>query len=357
MSSPPKRPLPPPGDTPSNDTIAADSQNSCEPPVKKLRPSQDSYAQGSSQLAQASAHTSKTPSKVIDLTGNDNDDGFESDEFESLEQLLSVPPPSHTTPAATRAPTSQQKPVSHVKADYTLPKVESGGESDDDKIIDLTKDDTEIHIGRSDGFFGVIKPGTPGVQVRCEGSYQSPSIRRALAPISANTPPRQRGSIYSGTLSPGLAYTGKTSLNSMSRGALMPPKAEYAKELYPGALTPQSRTQQGPLGQRQTPNALKYEDPSTPAYYPMGSVKLEDEEKPTLLKRPAIGRNATPKLTSTPVVDMAKFHANEENLAAMPCAPEPAQLKTKLLKHQLQVIHHPVRVGPHALTLHRHFNG
>ena len=352
MSSPHKRPLPPLGDTPSNDTVAANSQSSCEPPVKKLRPSQDSYAQGSSQLAQASAHASKAPPMVIDLTGNDDDDGLESDEFESLEELLSAPPPSHTTPATARGVTSQPKPVSHMKAEYSLPKIDPDEVSDDCRVIDLTKDNTEIHTGRSDGFVGVIKPGIPGVKVKREGSYQSPSIRRALAPISANTPSYPRGdlrSTYSGTLSPKPAHTAMMNSSPMSRGGLMPVEAEYANELYAGAATPPGRMQQGLWGQHQNPSALKYEDPSTPAYYPSGSVKLEDEKKPTLLKRPASGRNAAPKLTSSPVVDMAKFHANEENLAAMPCAPEPAQLKTKLLKHQLQVIFMP---PPERLLIH-----
>lgn len=280
---------------------------------------------------------------VIDLTGIDDDDGLEPDDFESLEELLSAPPQSHATPAAAWAVTSQPKPVPHVGSDYVLPNIDPGEESDDSKVIDLTKNDTEIHIGRSDGFMGIIKPGTPGVKVKQEGSYQSPSMRRALAPISANTPsPHQRGdwkSTYSGgALSPGLAHTGLMNSGPMSRGSLMPPKAEYTKGLYTGGATPPSRMQQNPWGQRQTPSALKYEDPSTPACYPTGSVKLEGDKKPCLLKRPAICRNASPKITSSPIVDMAKFHVNEQNLAAMPCASEPVQLKTKLLKHQLQVI-------------------
>lgn len=285
---------------------------------------------------------------VVDLTGIDDDDGLESDEFESLEELLSAPPQSYATPAAARTVASQPKPVSYVEPDYSLPKVNPGEESDDCQIIDLTKDDTEIHIGRSDGFLGVIKPGTPGVQVKREGSYQSPSIRRALAPISGNTPSHQRGdlrSTYAGTFSPGPARTSMMNSSPMSRGGLMPPKAEYANGLYAGAATPQGRMQQGPWCQRQTPSALKYEDPRTPAYYPPGSVKLEDDKKPSLLQRSAAGRNTSAKLTSSPVVDMAKFHVNEQNLAAMPCAPAPAQLKTKLLKHQLQVTFVPYASG------------
>lgn len=341
MSSPSKRPPPPLGDTPSNDAVAANDRSSCEPPLKKLRSSQDSCAQDSSQLSQASTHASKPPPMVVDLTGIDDDDGLEPDGFESLEELLSAPPQSHTTSAAARAVASQPKPVSYVKADYTLPKVDSGEESDDSRVIDLTKDDTEIHIGRSDGFVGVIKPGTPGVQVKREGTYQSPSVRRALAPISGNTPSHQRGDLrptYSGTLSPGLAQTGMMKSSPVSQGGLMPPKAEYANELHAGAATPQGRMPQGPWDQRYTPSALKYEDPSTPTFYATGSVKREDEKKPSLLERSAVGQNTSAKLTSSPVVDMAKFHVNERNLAAMPCAPEPAQLKTKLLKHQLQVV-------------------
>ncbi|MBE3049247.1 hypothetical protein IMZ48_43460 [Candidatus Bathyarchaeota archaeon] len=175
-----------------------------------------------------------------------------------------------------------------------MSKIDAGEESDDSGVIDLTRN-TEFEVGRTDGFIGIIKPGTPGVTVKRKGAFEATASpkRRPMAPVPTDTPPPRKWDSWKPT-----------------------PAQDYKT------------------------------DP----------VKFDDEDKkPSRRKSPSDG---PPKLTSSPGFDMAKFLANEQNLAAMPSADHLPQLKTKLLPHQLQVISmfHATAACPPA-DLNRHFTG
>lgn len=265
-------------------------------------------------LSAASQNSQATPAPVATDGFDVHDDDLGPDEFESLDELLGIPQngqatntlghgvtsqpgpvPSpetdvgtpkidpaqrrHATTAAQRAGASRHPPISYTEFDLEMPKIDAGEESDDSGVIDLTRD-AEFEIGRSDGFMGAIKPGIQGVTVKRKSVVQ-PTVtptRRPLAPVSKNTPP---------------------------------PRHAFSK--------------------------VKHEDQRTPAQdFKTALVNFEDEDKkPSRRKRPADG---PPKLTSSPSFDMAKFLINEQKLAAMPSAAQPPALKTKLLKHQRQVI-------------------
>ena len=282
----------------------------------------------------------------------DDDAGSSSDEFESLEELLTAPrtipvpkreatgqpnpvvftktalktPKSdtaqrnHAPPSTGSGVTSQLRRVLYAEADLEMPKIDAGEESDDSGVIDLTRD-TEFEVGRSDGFIGTIKPGTPGITVKRKGAFQTTATptRRALAPFSTNTPPPRQWddwrSNYSGTTpsGPRQAYVQP----GLALG--MPEDARSAMQPYPGA-TPTYAS-----------GMVKHEVQGTPARdYKTGLVKFENEQKkPDRRRRPA---------DASPTFDMAKFLVNEQNLAAMPRAAHMKQLKTRLLPHQRQVI-------------------
>lgn len=323
-------------------------ESNCEPPYKKLCLSQDDDAHPNSRSAGGSSLTRKE-SPVASASADAYDpygEGIDSDEFESLEELItasqniqatmSAPETrhlssvsstgevnlagakvkatqhGHSTSAAGLA--TEAVSVSHTEADLELPSIDSGEESDS-MVIDLTRDDTELRIGRSDGFVGVIKPGTPGVTVKREGRFKATPTRHTLAPLPTNTASHRLR-------------------DQKPIQPVLTPESRHAKSIK----SEDAENSMPPL--TYTPNGLKHEYPATPTQgYAMGLFKAEHEDKrPNRRKRAADG---SPKLTSSPGVDLTKFLANEQNLASMPRAPQVPQLKTKLLDHQRQVFHTP----------------
>lgn len=323
-------------------------ESSCEPPCKKLCQSQDGDAHSNSQPASNSSPAPKGP--VAPSAGADAhdlyDEGLDSDEFESLEELVAASQNSQATSAPeieanTSAPSTAEidlagpkveatqhghtasavgvaaktAPVSYTEADLEIPKIDACEESDDSMVIDLTRDDAELQVRRSDGFIGVIKPGTPGITVKCEGSFHATPARRTLAPLSTNAPPHRVG-------------------NQKSIQPELTPETRHSKSIK----SEDAEISMPPLAH--TPSGLNHECPATPAQgHTMGLIKTGHEDKtPARRKRVADG---SLKLTSSSGIDMTKFTVNEHNLASMPRAAHVPQLKTRLLDHQRQVIRIP----------------
>lgn len=360
------------------DAATADDTNgegSCEPPSKKPRQSQYVADSPSSQFPRAREHPqtlSPRPSEFpTKAAGTDvieeSDDG---DDFEPLEELLMTPlrsdanpatgvkatsplealsdvavksntPQIHAvqrdsiTPTTTHETTTEATPASYTGADFKMPKIDVGEESDDAMVIDLTQDDAEVHVGRSDGFIGIIKPGTPGITVKREGSFQPTPMRHALSPLSTNTPSSYKQNVLKSPSSPksrlseprqAHTYLGRPKFVPVS----IPENAENAK---PHCFSP-------------TPSSsldmLKQEDTEIMEQDILASLfKLDDESKKTERRRLTAKETPT-EYTKSSGLDMAKFLLNEQTLSAMPCAVQPHQLKTKLLKHQRQVIFVPL---------------
>ncbi|SPO05925.1 uncharacterized protein DNG_08614 [Cephalotrichum gorgonifer] len=371
MSHPPKRSLPAPEAASSADISLSSTKQSREPPCKKIRLSEDSLSHGGPEPMGRPSHTpdlvapacsyDRVTSSGLEASASDEldgfDDGLESDEFESIEDLLTAPLESLTTPSTKRVRVTSIKPETTSKADI---KPETTSKSDikvdtavnhvEEKpgscVIDLTGDDEDdVKVFPSNLFASSTQPATPGVKTKHGGGFSSPSVRPPLCPIPANksTPYKleDQKPIYPATPLSGRRQPHATLNHStpIPRGGVKPEDPGAICQYGAGA-TPTTPTVKS--DQHLAPAELKYGDPRAPVQDRKNGLFKDESANPTpsLPRHPSSSsrRDVTPKTAGSPTFDMSKFLVVERKLAAMPNAAQPFQLKTNLLKHQSQAL-------------------